>query len=158
MSRSSAAQGAAFVSTQIANAHTEPGFVEIPFVLRALDWLLAAISALLETCMRRLRLVGCPPASADMRLDFGASHKALFRVQLTEDGCSKRWYRGLRFPVDFSAAAWLAKSIGTLNVSEGGSNFGRAPPSARRDVRPACKLRPNDTKHHRRRRRAPEHS
>ena len=126
-------------------------------MIRALDWLRAAIGALLETSMRRLRLVGCPPASADMRLDFGASPKALFRVQLTEDGCSKRWYRGLRFQVDFSAAAWLAKSIGTLNVSEGGSNFGRAPPSARRDVRPASKLRPGDAQHPATPRRAPQH-
>ena len=65
MSRSSAAQGAAFVSTQIANAHTEPGFVVIPFVLRALDWLRAAMSALLETCMRRLRLESCAVEAAN---------------------------------------------------------------------------------------------
>ena len=72
MSRSFSAQRAAFVSTQIANAHTEPGFVEIPFVLRALDWLRAAMGAPLETCMRRLRLESCAVEAANKVVCFWA--------------------------------------------------------------------------------------
>ena len=157
MSRSSAAQGAAFVSRKSQTVGLCSGFIEIPFVLRALDRLPPAMCALLETSMRRLKLVGwaaCVLVFARMPLG-GA--KGPIRLELTIIGCSKLWDCGLRFPVDFSAAAWLAKCIGTLNVSEGGSNFGRAPPSARHDVRPACKLRPGDGQHPATPRRAPQH-
>ena len=133
-----------------------PGFIVIPFVLRALDWLRAAISALLETCMRRLGLVGWAAADSVFAACLGEAPRAPFRPTLTEICCSKRWYCGLRFPVDFSAAAWLARTIATAFVSDDGSKFGRARPSARCDVRPAPKLRPGDGHHPATPRRAPE--
>ena len=125
------------------------------FVIRALDWLRAAISALPETCMRRLGLVGWAAADSVFAACLGEAPRAPFRSTLTEICCSKRWYCGLRFPVDFSAAAWLARTIATAFVSDDGSKFGRARPSARCDVRPASKLRPSDAEHPGRRQCAP---
>ena len=42
---------------------------------RVLDWLRAAIGALLETSMRRLRLVGCCWTSTSWAAGLGASQK-----------------------------------------------------------------------------------
>ena len=158
MTGSSAAQGAAFVSTQIANRGTLFGFYR--------DSICAQSAGLAPGSHKRAAGdvyappeasgLGRRPASTRKDLCEGAKRPIWPRDIL--DGCSKRWDCGLRFPVDFSAAAWLANSIGTAYVGEEGSNFGRAPPSARQHLRPASKLRPNDTKHPGRRRRAPEHS
>ena len=124
---------------------------------RALDWLRAAMGAPLETYMRRLRLVGWAAADSVFAACLCEAPKGPNRPELTEIGCSKRWYCGLRFPVDFSAAAWLAQTIGTAYVGEEQPTFGRAPPSARRDVRPASKLRPGDAQHPATPRHAPQH-
>ena len=45
---------------------------------RALDWLRAAIGALLETCMRRLRLVGWRRPASFLRLDLAEAPRAPF--------------------------------------------------------------------------------
>ena len=147
MSRSSAAQGAAFVSTQIANAHTEPGFVEIPFVLRALDWLRAAMNMLLEAWRRRLRLVGWAAAPSVFAACLCEAPKGPNRPELTITGCSKRWNCGLRFKVEFPALALSVLKHWHAYISEEQPTFGRAPPSARRGVRLRCEAEANDTKH-----------
>ena len=133
------------------------GFVEILFVLRALDWLLAAIGALLETSMRRLRLVGCAAAPSVFAACLCEAPKGPNCPELTITGCSKRWNCGLRFKVEFPALALSVLKHWHAYISEEQPTFGRAPPSARCDVRPARKLRPGDAQHPATPRRAPQH-
>ena len=137
MTESSVAQDAAFVSAQKQPLKLEPGFVEIPFVLRALDWLRAAISALLETCMRRLRLVGWAAADSVFAACLCEAPKGPICPELTITGCSKRWNCGLRFKVEFPGLALVILKHWHAYISEEQPTFGRAPPSARQRVRPA---------------------
>ena len=126
-------------------------------MIRALDWLPAAISALLETCMRRLGLVGWAAAASVFAACLCEAPKGPICPELTITGCSKRWNCGLRFKVEFPALALSVLKHWHAYISEEQPTFGRAPPSARCDVRPAAKLRPGDGQHPATPRRALEH-
>ena len=157
MRRSSAAQDAALVRRKLQPRLRVSGFIEMPFVIRALDWLPAAINALLETCMRRLRLVGWAAADSVFAACLCEAPKGPIRPELTITGCSKRWNCGLRFKVEFPALELSVLKHWHAYISEEQPTFGRAPPSARHDVRPAAKLRPGDAQHPATPRRAPQH-
>ena len=113
-------------------------------MLRALDWVPASISALLETCMRRLFRLVESGGGVDEEQNRTGAKRAQFRLGSTPIVCKNRWECALRFYVDSRAAADASIEHWHPIVSEDGSKFGRAPPSARRDVRPAPKLRPGD--------------
>jgi hypothetical protein len=133
------------------------GFIGIPFVLRALDWLPAAMGALLETSMRRLRLVGCCRPRRLGRQDLAPLKRAQFRLGSTPIVCKNRWECALRFYVKSRAAVDASTEHWRQASARQHLRFGRAPPSARCDVRPAAKLRPGDGQHPATPRRAPKH-
>ena len=98
-------------------------------MLRALDWLRAAISALLETCMRRLRLVGWAAAPSVFAACLCEAPKGPNRPELTITGCSKRWNCGLRFKVEFPALALAVLKHWHAYISEEQPTFGEHPPA-----------------------------
>ena len=155
-SRSSAARGAPSSRRKRKRLYLECGNSLGRFMIRALDWLRAAISALLETSMRRLRLVGCRPSSTPCSKNWRGAKRGQFRLGSTPIVCKNRWECALRFYVEFRAAADASIEHWRFPSARQLLKFGRAPPSARCDVRPACKLRPGDGQHPATPRRAPE--
>jgi len=98
-------------------------------MIRALDWLQAAIGALLETSTRRLRLVGWAAADSVFAACLCEAPKGPIGPELTITGCSKRWNCGLRFKVEFPALALVILKHWHAYISEEQPLSGEHPPA-----------------------------
>ena len=73
------------------------------FMIRALDWLRAAIGALLETSMRRLRLVGCAVEAAKQGGAFGLPLETLLALGESCTPLQQSWELALTSQLTFKA-------------------------------------------------------